>query len=244
MTHGIAGAILAHLETVAQVRREAATAPGLAERVRCVKAYQHARFGLTYADLLASREYAAAARFFLDELYGPHDFTARDAQFARIVPALVRLFPADIVETVRSLAELHALSERLDLALARALAPSHPLDCAGYLSAWQGVGERQGRETQIELMLIVGRALARFTRNPLLRHSLRLMRGPARAAGLGALQQFLESGFDTFAGLRDPAAFLALIASRERAVVSALFAAPTCAALPSDFLQAEGSVQR
>lgn len=244
MTSAVASAILAHLESVARVRSEAAAEPGLAERVRCVKAYQHARFGLTYADLLSSREYASAARFFLDELYGPHDFTARDAQFARIVPALVRLFPADIVETVRSLAELHALSERLDLALARAIEPLRALDCPQYLCAWQSIGERLARETQIDLMLVVGRALARFTRNPLLRHSLRLMRGPARAAGLAALQQFLESGFDTFAGLRNPAAFLDLIASRERAVVGALFAASSCAELPADFMQAERSIQR
>jgi hypothetical protein len=241
MTNASASAILLHLEAVARFRREAAAHPGLADCVQTVKVYQHARFGLTYADLLSSREHAPAARFFLNELYGPHDFTARDAQFARIVPALVRLFPVDIVETVRSLAELHALSERLDLQLARTLMPAGALDCAAYLAAWQGVGEASARDAQIELMLKVGRALVRFTRNPLLRHSLRLMRGPARAAGLGALQQFLESGFDTFAGLQNPAAFLDLIASRERAMVSALFAATSCEGLPAEFRQAENA---
>ena len=46
----------------------------------------------------------------LDELYGPQDFSDRDAQFARVVPALVRLFPQELVETVAVLARLHALS--------------------------------------------------------------------------------------------------------------------------------------
>ena len=65
-----------------------------------LKAYQQQRFSRTYADLLASSRYAAASRFFLDELYGPQDFSDRDAQFARVVPALVRLFPQELVETV------------------------------------------------------------------------------------------------------------------------------------------------
>ncbi len=60
-----------------------------------------------------------AARFFLDDLYGPEDFTRRDEQFARVVPGLVRLFPQEIVGTVISLGELHALSEQFDTAMAR-----------------------------------------------------------------------------------------------------------------------------
>jgi hypothetical protein len=58
----------------------------------------------------------------------------------------------------------------------------------------------------------------------MLRHSLRLMRGPARAAGLGALQSFLEAGFDTFRGMRGAEEFLSLIGQRERALAAALFA--------------------
>jgi hypothetical protein len=57
-------------------------------------------------------------------------------------------------------------------------------------------------------MLAVGTALDRYTRNPLLRHSLRLMRGPAQAAGLGVLQAFLERGFDTFGEMRGATEFL------------------------------------
>ena len=37
--------------------------------------------------LQGDARYAGAARFFLDELYGPGDFSQRDAQFARVVPA-------------------------------------------------------------------------------------------------------------------------------------------------------------
>ena len=42
--------------------------------------------------------------------------------------------------------------------------------------------------------------------------------GPARAAGLGALQSFLESGFDTFRAMHGAREFLAQIETRERSL--------------------------
>lgn len=215
-------AILQHLGTVFSERQARARETGLQARVQAVKTYQHQRFAHTYADLLASPRYAKAARFFLDDLYGPHDFSARDDQFARIVPALVRLFPHEIVGTVLALAELHAVSEELDTQMGRALVEP-AITPEAYLLAWQAVGRPADRERQIALMLAVGRALDRYTGNPLLRHSLRLMRGPARAAGLAALQGFLENGFDTFREMRGAAFFLDTVASRERALAAGLF---------------------
>jgi hypothetical protein len=72
-------------------------------------------------------------------------------------------------------------------------------------------------------MLGVGRALDVYTRKPLLRHSLRAMRVPARAAGMSALQAFLERGFDTFRALHGADEFLTQIAQRERALAASLF---------------------
>lgn len=215
--------ILALLQGVAAERARRASDAALASSVSAVKAFQHARFTQTYTDLLADPRYASAAQFFLDDLYGPRDFARRDDQFARVVPALVRLFPREIVETVLALAELHALSERFDSAMATVL-PDGNLDGAAYGRAWRSVGQIADRERQIALMLSVGSALDGYTRNPLLRHSLRLMRAPAHAAGLGALQEFLERGFDTFRQMRGATEFLARIAHRERALAASLFA--------------------
>jgi hypothetical protein len=214
--------ILGHLAGVGRERDRRALDAGHAERVRLVKLYQHARFEATYADMLASSRYGSAARFFLDDLYGPHDFTQRDGQFARIVPALVRLFPDEIVRTVETLAALHALSERLDGAMADAL-PSLPVDDAGYGHAWRAVGQADARHKQIALMRSVGESLDRYTRKPLLRQTLRLMRGPAQAAGMAALQRFLESGFDTFAQMGGAAPFLEAIVQREHDLAAWLF---------------------
>ncbi|MBX3607979.1 MAG: hypothetical protein KF788_22090 [Piscinibacter sp.] len=217
-------AILQQLEIVERERVGRAADAAWSAAVRSVKAFQRDRFARTYADLLAAPRYAAAARFFLDELYGPQDFSERDAQFARVVPALVRLFPPEIVATVHTLARLHALSEELDSAMGWALRDGVALDGAGYVRAWQATGRPEAREEQIRLTLAVGVALDRLTRKPLLRHALHLMRGPARAAGLAALQQFLESGFDTFRAMGGAEDFLGRVGDRERALAAALFA--------------------
>lgn len=219
-----ADAILQDLQRVTAERWRRAADAALGARVHWVKAYQQQRFALTYADLLDHPRYRTAARFFLSELYGPSDFSRRDEQFARVVPAMVRLFPDDIVATVRTLAALHALSERLDSELAAHL-PAPGASALAYVQAWQATGQPEAREEQIRLTVTVGERLDRLTRNPLLRHTLRMMRGPARAAGLTDLQQFLEAGFDTFRAMNGAADFMGLIGERERSLAQALFAA-------------------
>jgi hypothetical protein len=233
-----ADAILQDLHRVTEERRRRREDPALGERVRSLKAFQQARFSHTYEDLLHHPRYEAASRFFLVELYGPSDFSRRDEQFARVVPAMVRLFPDDIVATVATLAALHALSERMDTEMAAQLVRSDKLDAMAYIGAWQATGQPTARERQIALTVQVGERLDRLTRNPLLRHSLRMMRGPARAAGLTELQHFIETGFDTFRAMRGAKEFLALIGDRERHLAESLFGArsPFDAAALSDWL--------
>jgi len=219
--------ILEGLHAVARERGARQEDAALAAAVSAVKHYQHVRFGGSYADLMAQPRYAPAAEFFLTDLYGPADFTDRDAQFARIVPALVRLFPERIVDTVSDLSTLHALSERLDSAMGRSRLEfcdgTEPVTGSEYGRLWRAVGEPAARERQIGLMVSVGEALDRYTRSVLLRQSLRLMRGPAQAAGLGALQGFLERGFDTFREMGGASHFLSTIATRERSLAEHLF---------------------
>jgi hypothetical protein len=236
----IATRILQSLSAVDVERRKRAASAGLAETVAALKTYQQQRFARTHAPLLAHPRYGRAANFFLNELYGPQDFTQRDAQFSRIVPALVRLFPADTVGTVESLAAVHALSERLDTAMGIHLGADPPAR-ASYVRAWQATGELAARARQIELVMRVGEALDRHTRSFVLRASLKAMRGPARAAGMGALQTFLESGFDAFGAMGGAKEFLAIIHARETALAKRLFdptavAAATEALAPDDVL--------
>lgn len=208
------------------LRQESRALPHIGAAVTAVKQFQARRFRGTYADLLAAGPYAAAARFFLEELYSDRDYAERDAQFARIAGTVERLFPRDVAETAAALAQLHALTESLDHAMARALPPG-PVLAPDYLAAWAAVGRREDRERQVQKVVALGAELARLTRLPGLRMMLRMMRGPAAAAGMSALQRFLEGGFDIFAGVarsRDGAhAFLDTVRHREEAFLALLF---------------------
>ncbi|EHR69358.1 hypothetical protein BurJ1DRAFT_0475 [Burkholderiales bacterium JOSHI_001] len=211
--------ILAELGRVDAIRAGQWLDSSLPPRVQALKAFQHQRFRHTYQDFLINPRYEKAACFFLEELYGPGDFSGRDAQFARVVPALVRLFPVSVVDTVELLSELHALSEVLDDAMARAV--SRPvMSMADYASAWSSVQQLDSRQRQLSMVLALGRQLDRLTQNRLMRQSLRWMRPAARAAGLEKLQQFLERGFDGFSAMQGSEEFLAIIASREQQFIT------------------------
>jgi len=216
-------AILSDLTVVERERSRRRADISFGARVTAIKAFQQARFRTTYADLLASPRYERAAEFFLDELYGPVDFSQRDAQFARVVPTLVRLFPSDVVDVVRTLAQLHALSEVLDSDMASHISVGGAIDARTYVKAWVATGRATDRVRQVQLMVRTAVALDSLTRRALVRNSLRLMRAPARAAGLGELQTFLESGFDAFRGMGGAAEFIGTVEARESALAKALF---------------------
>lgn len=208
--------IRTHLARVAYLREQART-QGLTGAVTRLKQVQACRFRGTYQDVLADPRQAGAARFFLDELYGARDFSERDRQFSRIAGAIERLFPEDIGQLACDLSDLHALTESLDLAMAAhwQAQDDRTWDATRYLLAWRLTGQPGARQRQLRMVRHLGDELQRLTRRTSLRVALRMMRRPAEAAGLGALQHFLEQGFDAFALLGDARAFLQSIEERE-----------------------------
>lgn len=233
---------------VAQLRAQTATDPALAQAVVAVKQLQAQRFSGTYADILRTPDYgyAPAAQFFLTELYSAKDYAERDAQFARIAGAIEKLFPAKVGALAESLAQLHALTEALDHAMGAAWLAASPstksfhlagtmltVQAKTYATAWRTVGRTEDRHAQLRIVLGIGAELERLTRTVGLRSLLRLMRSPSRAAGLEALQAFLEKGFDTFAALAQVAGgvqgFLNVIGQRESALIDVLFSADVVA---------------
>ena len=213
---------------VTQIRQTVAETPGLASAVSAIKQFQARRFAGTYFDFLHSEHYQSAALFFLQELYSEKDYSERDTQFARIAGALERLFPEQVVQTAVSLAQLHRLTEDLDLAMAQHwLRDASQDETKRYVKAWRSVGRRDERTTQLSTVLSVGQELDQLTRTRGLRMMLKMMRKPANLAGMGSLQQFLESGFDTFAEMArqgDGAHhFLATVKEREATLIADLF---------------------
>jgi len=188
-----------------------------------VREFQNRRFAMTYADLAAQPRYRAAVDFFLNELYGEADVSRRDADIERVVPLMVRLLPVPALETVRDALAFEALSERLDAGVARHVGDA-PIDVERYARAFRACDEHPARLRQIAYVGEVGHALDRLTHWPMVGPTLKLMRAPARRAGLSALQGFLERGFNAFRQMRGAREFLATIAERETAIVERLFA--------------------
>lgn len=212
-------ALKSHLEFLARLRGASAPTPA---RLEDVKRWQAQRLAATYADLASDKRYARATSFFLDQLYGPKDFSGRDAEMLHIYPAMVRILPASAVETAALAIEVDALSEDLDRRLATVLAPG-PIDWDSYAHAYRGSATLAEREHQVALIDAVGRRLDRLVRTPLVTATLKMMRTPARVAGLSGLQHFLEEGFASFGHMRGAGGFLEVIVERETALARRLF---------------------
>ena len=225
-TRDAAAARLAtHLAGVTQLRRSANADPALKSALLTLKAWQSARLARTYPDLLASPRYRDAALFFLNDLYGPKDFSRRDEDVKRILPKLTALLPAAALSSIADAMELDELSERLDQAVLRALPPGAPLTEPGYAAAYRSGTTPASRMHQITLTQRICTGVDKLTHIPLLLATLKLMRAPARLAGLGELQHFLENGFVTFKGMRGADEFLSIILRRETLLMERLFAA-------------------
>lgn len=217
---------LTHQLDIAAHLREAAKGDPAREAARQrLRAWQAVRLARTHADLLASPSMGPAAVFFLTDLYGSEDLSKLDADVRRIVPTMKRLLPAAGLETVADAIELEALSEDLDAAMIGALEPDTvALDATSYGRAYRGVGRRHDRERQIDLIEGLGHSLDRLVHQPLVGTALSMMRRPARFAGLGDLQDFLQRGYEAFRRMGGAGEFLNLIVSRERTLMEAVFA--------------------
>ena len=144
------------------------------------------------------------------------------------VVALALVFEEWLWDSLK--AQLHRLTEELDFATAQHwLAQPDAPEAARYVRAWRAVDQRADRNTQLTAVMAVGHELARLTRLPGLRLMLKMMRGPARLAGMESLQGFLELGFDTFEAMgrkaNGTAFFLETVRVRESRLIDLLFEA-------------------
>jgi hypothetical protein len=212
------------LERLRRLHQERSGSRALAASLDRIAHWQACRLDATYADLARNPRYVKAVAFFQSDLYGPGDFSQRDADMARVTPVLVRMLPPGAIATVAMAMELTALTQELDRRLIERLDAAAPLTVAAYCAAYESCGNRADREQQIALIVATGRALDRYVRKPLIRSTLAMMRRPARVAGLGSLQAFLERGFNAFASMHGADAFLATIQTRESALMEAVFA--------------------
>ncbi len=201
------------------VRDALATDPGLRVRALALARLQSERLAATYADLRAGARHRAAIDFFLADLYGPQDLSERDRQVLAALDKLQRYLPAAALEALAGAFELHVLTLELDRDTAAALPRAAPVDMAAYTTAYRAAGRRADRSRQIDLIGEIGALLDGLARHPAVGLALSLSRAPARAAGYGELQDFLERGYAAFRAMGGADEFLATIEARERALM-------------------------
>jgi hypothetical protein len=210
-----------------QSQRQLAGEKELEADMALLRLWQSKRLARTYADLLVSSRYGPACRFFLNDIYASRDFSQRDHDIEYLYGVMSHFLPDFLLALVRNAVEINDLTNTLDHALLRAL-----VDDLGvkdtiteelYAEGYRICDNYDERARQIELLVKIGHEVDISTRLPLVGMTLRLARSPARRAGWGDLQDFLERGFNAFKHMRGAKHFLDTIYEREMKILDRIF---------------------
>jgi len=190
-----------------------------------VQAWQRERLAKCYRDLIIQERYRAAGDFFLDEIYGGLHFRERDQEMERVLPVMVRMLRDDMILVLAEAFELQSLSLKFDMDMTAQFLKSgwSELNTTRYGELYRAVGRAPERKKQIELIGRLGLELNELVHHRLVLWLIRTLRGPARAAGFGLLQSFLENGLNAFRNMGDGTEFVETIWHNEAEVMRRLF---------------------
>jgi hypothetical protein len=182
-----------------------------------------------YEDLGATEDRAEAVNFFVSDLTGI-DISERDLEFAKVVPLMSRMLPNKALDAVATAMRLNARVLGINLSICRELYKEISIDTeiteASYCSACRRASQLEECLELVHLTAEIGRDLDQLIRIPMIGLTLRAMRLPARLAGFGALQKFLERGYKTFNALQDVDQFLNDMTVRMNEVFTQIFTKP------------------
>ena len=182
-----------------------------------------------YEDLRTTAGRAAAVDFFVSDLTGIN-ISERDQEFAKVVPVMSRMLPAKALNVVATAMQLNARVLGINLSICRELYAEIAFDTkitqASYCSACRRASRLEECLELVHLTAEIGRSLDDVIRIPMMGLMLRAMRTPARLAGIGVLQVFLETGYKTFNALQDIDQFLDDMTVRMTYVFTQVFSAP------------------
>lgn len=203
----------------------------LGAAVANLQEWQCTRLLATHDDLWRHKRFKPAMQFFVDELYGPKDFTQRDEDIARVVPKMATVLPEKALRSLESALHLNTLSFKLDIRLTEQLG-GQTVNRDSYAQAYRACENYQERKEQIEYIHALGDDLAGVVDIRGISALLMLSRKPAKMAGFIALHEFLEQGFKAFKKLGNVSDFMDPIITREKALMEALFHENTSNPLP------------
>ncbi len=224
---GAARRLRLELDRNRALREERARDRAAEKGMQLLREWQVERLKRTHADLLASPRYHSAAAFFLSDIYGPQDFAKRDESIERVYTSMVTVLPPSALHTIALAIEVHVLSTELDRVLwkvlTRELGVTTGITEEQYIEGFRRCDNREERLQQVALIRQVGEDLDDVAHRPMLGRLLKLARRPAKMAGFGELQDFLERGFEAFRSMNGADEFLEKIVSRESAIIGRIF---------------------
>lgn len=182
-----------------------------------------------FDDLHAKDGYREALDFTMSDLAGV-GISARDRDLERAAPAITRMLPTKALVTIAAAVDMNARVLALNTSICRCLMIDGVLPpeitVRDYMVACRDASTLDECVELVHLTVKLGRTLSTLIEVPLIGMTLRAMRGPAHAAGFGALQEFLETGYTTFRNIPDIDFFLATIEERMVAVFEDIFGLP------------------
>jgi hypothetical protein len=199
------------------IHREYLDDPDFLGKYKAFVTWQNNYMAQFYADFRATEEIAAAVDFVMSDLTGV-GMSERDRDLARVVPAMTRMLPNKALQTIAVAMELNSRILKINIAICRDLfqtsGSGSKISERNYYIACRRVGSLDEWFELVELTRQVGQSLSHVVKIPMIGTILRAMRSPARLAGFGTLQDFLETGYRTFTAIEDVDQFLNDISAR------------------------------
>lgn len=175
-----------------------------------------------FEDLRVKRGYREAIDFTVTDFVGTR-VSSRDAEVTRAAPVFTKLLPLNALQALCAAARLNARSLEINLDVCKLLASDQPISEQSYALAYRRASTYEECIELTQLTVDLGQKIKTLVKIPLLSATLKAMHIPAHAAGFGALQTFLETGYATFRSIPDIDHFLQEVQDRLAAIFEQLF---------------------
>lgn len=194
-----------------------------------VQAWQRHRISRTYRRLLVHEAFGDATRFVLEEAYAGPEHDALISEIERVIPHVVRIFPAPLVKTACDILELNTLTLALDIDVARWLLAHAPevlergLSVVDFEAAYCAQPDLRARQEQLALMERLGKSVEHYLGSQWVYAAFKVAKLPAKALGLSSLVRFMQGGFEAIHKLPVPASeLMTLLVDTERSYLERL----------------------
>ena len=187
---------------------------------RALQAFQSARLGQTYKDLMDDPQYEKIGHFFFQKLYAPEDFSFRDASIKKLHKLLRGKVYSGIISAVSKVIELHELSDRLDDRMVEQMMTGgigENMDMQQYQAMYRSLDNYDERLYQIGLGKEVTQVFYKLSKKWVVAVSLNTVRKAAHLIGMGKIIDFIYEGYAGFRAIENIDYFIETVDTREHA---------------------------